>query len=70
MPAGTGKKGRTDSPASGGGGAPHSRGVWTLPHEDNQLGRKSQGGLRYHQLLGSPAPDTLLLCFAFFFLLL
>lgn len=70
VPAGTGQEGRTDSPASGGGGAPHSGGVRTLPHADNQLGGQSQGGLCTHQLLGpelpsAPAAGSLLRLFFF-----
>lgn len=49
---GTGQKGRTDSPASGGSGADDPGGVRTLPHEDNQLGGESQSRLCLHQLLG------------------
>lgn len=45
---GTGQKGRTDSPASGGGGETDPGGVWTLPHEDNQLSGESQSGLCTH----------------------
>lgn len=45
---GTGQKGRTDSPASGGGGEADPGGVRTLPHEDNQLGGESQSGLCSH----------------------
>lgn len=45
---GTGQKGRTDSAASGRGGALDPRGVRTLPHVDNQLCRKSQSRLCFH----------------------
>lgn len=50
--AGAGQKSRTDSPASSWGREDDSGGVWTLPHEDNQLGRESQIRLCLHQLLG------------------
>lgn len=47
----TGQKGRTDSSASGGSREVDPRGIWTLPHEDNQLCRESQTRLCLHQLL-------------------
>lgn len=61
--AGTGQKGRTDSPASGGSREDDPGGVRTLPHEDNQLGGESQSRLCLHQLLGRalwlPPPSNL-----------
>lgn len=48
----TGQKGRTDSSASGGSREVDPRGIWTLPHEDNQLCGESQTRLCLHQLLG------------------
>lgn len=48
----TGQKGRTDSSASGRSGEDDPGGVWTLPHEDNQLRGESQSRLYLHQLLG------------------
>lgn len=46
---GTGQKGGT---ASGGSREDDPGGVWTLPHEDNQLRGESQSRLCLHQLLG------------------
>lgn len=46
--SGTGQKGRTDSSASGRGRTLDPGGVWTLPHEHNQLCRESQSRLCFH----------------------
>uniref|UniRef100_A0A3Q1FB16 Lin-54 DREAM MuvB core complex component n=1 Tax=Acanthochromis polyacanthus TaxID=80966 RepID=A0A3Q1FB16_9TELE len=54
--AGTGQKGRTDSPASGRGREDDLGGVRTLSHEDNQLGGESQSRLCLYQLLGRALP--------------
>lgn len=55
--SGTGQRSRTDSSASGRSREDDTGGVWTLPHEDNQLCREGEGRLCLCQLLGRALSD-------------